>query len=1003
MTKVVAALAAFSIALLPLAVGAQEALDPSGERVLTTNAEGGVFPAEKRYWFSVPEGERLRLVLDGVQTYLGTGPASVQLVAKEGEERRYELIAERRSANPEDALLETRGYQVVVDAAPPASPVLRGRIDESLAWTLGIEADSTVRVDAVVEEDGVVSSRTGLDAGFRSPARSLSIVAWAVDAAGNRSAPVTYAFEPFSLRIANPVEGTWTNRQILLLEAEGARELFWTDDGSDPLGPSGRRWEGPVLVGKVGTVHVRAAARTPDGRVASQEINFRVEEDSVAVSFPPDLERAMLAPIRNETRLPVPATHRWDIASQGSANGSLPLRFEGGGEVALRPVAFVSRTVALHVGDGKGLRRYAFILEPPSAASALSAVQVAGNSPAQVQGLDPAEIGSRPSLYGVGAARVLAWPRRAGRMRYRSTGDGQWRDVLAPVAVGSDGGKYEWIVDKGGSFAGPFSLQLEAVPAAPADGELALTVASGGASREKVLVRSLREAERIAVPLSFSDPAEGPGGVRGRGFSALLEGGDEFAVDVCDGEELRWFVSGVAFEIDRRPPEAPRLSAPDPGSWLAEPPLVGVEGEGIISAVIKSPRADGSAEEFVFTNSIRLPPSADGPVSYEVSAYATDAAGNRSRTVSTDFVVDSSTLHVRSAAIVGKRDGSRSRPFASLDEALTASRSSTVRRILVSGPTTLNASVELKQDIELRGGHSKDWIRIDSTSTVLVKAGAFLHARGSLIEIDRLDFAGEAASGPILSLTDGARATVADSSLSGVSTLAVLDGSSLSLRDCIVRSAPLTSGASVAIQSRNGSFSATRVRLENEGSPLSATMIEATGGRIELNRVVVVARAKVNAICMKAHDVEFFAREVDALAEASSYASAFDSTGGRAEWKGGSLSAKARDVALLSLDTAAILDGLRARVEASGVARAVHARLVFPTVESSAFIFAGKARGPEAFAGGRPRADSIASNTFEGFDFLWEREFRSEELAAFNLAFAPAKRPNAVIRLETGR
>ncbi len=1011
MPKVAAAFAAFLIALLPLSGGAEEDRRPSGVRVLATNAEGGVFPSERRFWFAVPEGERLRLVLDGVQTYLGAGPASAQLAAKEGEERLYELVAERLSANPEDVLLETRGYQVVVDAAPPASPVLRGRNDEKSVWTIAVEADPAVRVEAVVDEDGVVSQRGNLGEGFRSSARSLNVVAWTVDSAGNCSDPVAYAFEPFSLLIANPSEGTWANRQVLSLDAEGAHELFWTDDGSDPLGPAGRSWNGPVLVDKAGAVRLRAAARTPDGRVASAEVSYSVEEDGAKAEtgISPLLEKAQLTPFRSEMKLPVPASQRWDITADGVFTASSELRFQGGGDVVLRPVAFVSRTVALLLGDGTRLRRYAYLLEPLSAVSSPSLSKqgtkaVESAVAAAAAGTDPVEIQMRPALYGAGASQVLAWPRRALRFRYRAPGDGLWRDASAPVPVGTAGGTFEWIADRGGSFSGPYSISLDSVPAAPADGALNFTAAPGSANRERVLVRSSPAAERTAFPITFSPHGKKDHGPRGRGYSALLEGGAELVLDVCDGEELEWNISGTPFLIDRRPPDTPRLSAPPSGSWLAEPPLLSLEGEGIVTASIKSLRSDGSTEEITFDNAVLLPPSAEGPVRYAVSAFATDAAGNRSGTISRDFVVDSSTLHVLGSATSGGRDGSRGHPFATLDEAFAASRSSSVRRILVSGTTVLNAAVELPRSIELRGGYSGDWMKVDSTSTVVVKAGSSIHARGSEIKAYGLELSGEPAEGPLLLLSEGARVELSDSTLSGASLLVSLENSRLELRDCYLKPAPRPSRASVAIRSREGTLLAVRVRMENELSPFSATMIEAKGGKIELDRVVLVAIAKDSATGASLRDADFVAREVDARAEASTYASALDSSGGRAEWKGGSLAAKARDVALLSLDaTPAVLGNLRARVDASGVCRAVQARGAFPSIETSSFTATGLARGSEAFAGARPRAASIASNTFTGFEYLWERDFRAADQAAFDAAFAPPRRPNAVIRDGAGR
>jgi hypothetical protein len=89
-------------------------------RDIYTNAREGTFAGEQWFWFAVPRGGELRLVVDKAEIYRGPGPGMVHLDSRAGEARVFELTAQRIS--PEKGLTANLDFRIVVDrktARPP--------------------------------------------------------------------------------------------------------------------------------------------------------------------------------------------------------------------------------------------------------------------------------------------------------------------------------------------------------------------------------------------------------------------------------------------------------------------------------------------------------------------------------------------------------------------------------------------------------------------------------------------------------------------------------------------------------------------------------------------------------------------------------------------------------------------------------------------------------------------------------------------------------------------
>jgi hypothetical protein len=170
----------------------------------------------------------------------------------------------------------------------------------------------------------------------------------------------------------------------------------------------------------------------------------------------------------------------------------------------------------------------------------------------------------------------------------------------------------------------------------------------------------------------------------------------------------------LSFTIDREPPLPPVIDAALPAfsirplkASLASPMA------SVFYSIEASDAANGPPPVFArLDGSFSLPGRATGAVEYTVRAYAVDEAGNRSAEMPPlHAVVDIASLFVLGSAPPGG-EGSRDKPFSSLDEALALALEpgSTRSRILLSGEIAYRGGAKLgSASLDLIGGFGPDW------------------------------------------------------------------------------------------------------------------------------------------------------------------------------------------------------------------------------------------------------------------------------------------------------
>jgi hypothetical protein len=283
--------------------------------------------------------------------------------------------------------------------------------------------------------------------------------------------------------------------------------------------------------------------------------------------------------------------------------------------------------------------------------------------------------------------------------------------------------------------------------------------------------------------------------------------GESLSIPCPSGQELsvvlryRAFAGDAAgegrilrFTLDRKPPEAPRPSAPA-AAYSDRPVEISLEpGQGA-KDLFASVSVDGEDAPFAsVTGPLALAGSDLGPVSYVVRAYDVDIAGNRSQEMkSLSIVVDRSSVYVADDGS-DKGDGSPDRPYRSFDAAIAAAIKEGKRNVNMRGSFEMLVPVQASTEIDLDGGFGKLWTKDSSARAVLSVAiprsqTAFTQRGGTLI-LRRVDVSVDSAGpGPFISV-GGASLAIENGSISagadGDFVLVSADRSRIDLKDSTI-------------------------------------------------------------------------------------------------------------------------------------------------------------------------------------------------------------------------
>ena len=126
-----------------------------------------------------------------------------------------------------------------------------------------------------------------------------TVVAWTETAAGTKSREIMLGKNAVQnaisrkFEIISPVEGTWANRQPLVLDCAPETEVYYSFSGYDPL-EFGFAYDGPVLIDLNGNITLNLVAVHGDGSITRKTVSYIVNEP---VAVKPPLYLSALNPL----------------------------------------------------------------------------------------------------------------------------------------------------------------------------------------------------------------------------------------------------------------------------------------------------------------------------------------------------------------------------------------------------------------------------------------------------------------------------------------------------------------------------------------------------------------------------------------------------------------------------------------------------------------------------------------------------------------------------------
>ena len=616
-----------------------------------------------------------------------------------------------------------------------------------------------------------------------------------------------YSDEGFA--IVSPVEGTWANRQPLVLEVPEGHEAFYSFSGSHPM-ESGFAYDGPVLIEADGEVSLRIALVFPDGNAAVYTVDYSVApagEDPgspVAVNF----QQPLVAYGAGQS-IAIPAGFSYRL---GNSRVFLP----GEQVLSLRGGTFPRRYLPCEVTDG--VRAWRFVLCPegiPAAAGAALAepkdavADGAGEHP-------PAELERAPqNTFTAGKKVEFYTAPPAGetdgmQVQEESLPESvpEGRDPAEPPFRITDGGLLTFNRDKL-IYAVDDSYWQAAVGSIVVDRSVGHTIYWQSVAYEKgnpvyslylppMAAGQLRFEGREAVSISFGpDFTVAPSGFDMEPLPSLL-------IDAFYGEELRSEFSidiyyqgrfqgsrEVSLHIDKCPPAAPAMysSSDSPYSRQDVSLTIGQfeEGELFYSLETLASEAEGfrslpldeheGGEAELTADMVReqFLPYCGEPLLLEsrqnhahlfrVRAFAQDGMGNPSPVSSYSVIVDPVNYYVASADGGGDGaeippefppDGTLTRPFASLQQAVLETAHLDFVRLHIVGRVPVSEPVAISSNCQIVGATADSGLLFTGTGSLSARGGE-LAIKHCILERQNVgsDDSSFSKNHPLLSVVEG--------------------------------------------------------------------------------------------------------------------------------------------------------------------------------------------------------------------------------------------------------
>ena len=462
------------------------------------------------------------------------------------------------------------------------------------------------------------------------------------------------------LKVISPIEGTFANRQMLVLETDGSGECYYSLNGTDPE-TFGFAYDGPVLIDLDGPVEIRIAKT--GSRKEETTVKYTVLPDNaMAASYSSFISAFYDSGILNYTSgsiLSIPDELEYSF-------GLPPDSFLTGRDLSISESSVLTRYIPCTVLDGNSGKKWRFIIKTfPQTAGVYSRRDV----PFVITDWDTITFTNDNYIYKIDS-EYWELPKKSIKLDRSVSHMIRWQNLEY-----MEGNPVDF-------FVLPPKPQLNETTGE--DGSLIFTL-EGDAS--------------------YSMSVLSAGGTSGSSsqyqelFTQL--GVDTFYGDSVSGTlEIGFYTNSVyqgkitaPFSINKRPPSTPIISSSSPAFYSREPVAITIKGESMSdlyyavsehytissasetysqdSALFDSIRADDFKNADGSSLSMVLSPEGNGAVYFKIAAYSKNEK-NIGAVSTYSVIIDQYNYYYNSFADASIADGTALRPYANFDQCIQA-------------------------------------------------------------------------------------------------------------------------------------------------------------------------------------------------------------------------------------------------------------------------------------------------------------------------------------------
>ena len=483
------------------------------------------------------------------------------------------------------------------------------------------------------------------------------------------------------LKVISPIEGTFANRQMLVLETDGSGECYYSLNGADPEA-FGFAYDGPVLIDLDGPVEIRLAKTGK--RKEEITVKYTVIPDSaLTASYSSFISSFYDSGILNYTSgsiLSIPDALMFSF-------GLPPDSFLTGRDLSISQSSVLTRYIPCTLLDDSSGKKWRFIIKTfPQTAGVYSRRDV----PFVITDWDTITFTNENYIYKIDT-EYWELPKKSIKLDRSVSHMIRWQNLEYaegnPIDFFVLPPKPELEQSTGDDGSVIFTLQ--------GDASYSMSVLStGGNTGSSSQYQEL--FQQLGVDTFYGDSVSG-----------TLEIGF-YTNSVYQGK------ISVPFAINKRPPSTPLISSSSAAFYSREPVAITIKGESMSdlyyavsepytissasetysqdSALFASIRADNFVKADSPSLSMVLSPEGNGAVFYKIAAYSKNDK-NIGSVANYSVIIDQYNYYYNSFADASIADGTALRPYANFDQCIEAVNKGRYACLRVKGTLTVPTGV----------------------------------------------------------------------------------------------------------------------------------------------------------------------------------------------------------------------------------------------------------------------------------------------------------------------